>query len=81
MLKRVDVATRLGFEQARAGTWRAGVNVLGLEQEGVGLAFDDNNAALVTPEMRARIDQARAEVVAGRVRVHDFMTDNSCPVQ
>jgi basic membrane protein A len=81
MLKRVDVATRLGFEQARAGTWRAGVNVLGLEQEGVGLAFDDNNAALVTAEMRARIDQARAEVVAGRVRVHDFMTDNSCPVQ
>jgi basic membrane protein A len=81
MLKRVDVATRLGFEQARAGTWRAGVNVLGLEQEGVGLAFDDNNAPLVTPEMRARIDQARAEIVAGRVRVHDFMTDNSCPVQ
>jgi basic membrane protein A len=81
MLKRVDVATRLGFEQARAGTWRAGVNVLGLEQDGVAVAIDGDNAALVTPEMRARVDQARAEIVAGRVRVHDFMTDNSCPVQ
>ncbi len=81
MLKRVDVAARLGFEQARAGTWRPGVNVLGLEQDGVGVAMDENNAALVTPEMRARVDQARAEIIAGRVRVHDFMTDNSCPVQ
>jgi len=81
MLKRVDVATQRGFEQARSGTWRAGLNVLGLGEDGVGLAFDDNNAALVTPEMRARIDQARAEIVAGRVAVHDFMSDNSCPVQ
>ena len=29
MLKRVDVATQRGFEQARGGSWRAGVNVLG----------------------------------------------------
>ena len=81
MLKRVDVASQRGFEQARGGSWRAGVNVLGLAEDGVGLAFDDNNAALVTPEMHTRIDRARAEVVAGRVTVHDFMSDNTCPVQ
>jgi basic membrane protein A len=81
MLKRVDVATRLAFEQARAGTFRGGRQVLGLEQDGVGVAIDEHNAALVTAEMRARLDQARADVVAGRVRVHDFMTDNTCPVQ
>ena len=81
MLKRVDVATQRGFEQARGGSWRAGVNVLGLAEDGVGLAFDDDNAALVTPEMHTRIDRARAEVVAGRVTVHDFMSDNTCPVQ
>jgi basic membrane protein A and related proteins len=81
MLKRVDVATRLAFEQARAGTFRGGRQVLGLEQDGVGVALDEHNAALVTAEMRARLDQARAEIVAGRTRVHDFMTDNTCPVQ
>jgi basic membrane protein A len=68
MLKRVDVATRLGFEQARAGTWRAGVNVLGLEQEGVGLAFDDNNAALVPPEMRVGLSSSLASRAAARLR-------------
>jgi basic membrane protein A len=81
MLKRVDVATRLAFETARAGQFRTGRVVLGLAEEGVGVAFDEHNAALVTAEMRARIDQARAEVVAGRVAVHDFMSSNSCPVQ
>jgi basic membrane protein A len=81
MLKRVDVATRLAFETARAGTFRAGVQVLGLAEDGVGVAFDEHNAPLVTADMRARIDAARAEIAAGRTRVHDFMTDNACPVQ
>ncbi len=81
MLKRVDVATRIAFEQARAGTWRGGRQVLGLAEDGVGVSFDEHNAALVTTEMRARIEQARAEVVAGRVTVHDFMSNNTCPVQ
>jgi basic membrane protein A len=81
MLKRVDVATRLAFEQARAGQFRTGRTVLGLAEDGVGVAIDENNASLVTAEMRSRIDQARAEIVAGRVTVHDFMTNNSCPVQ
>jgi basic membrane protein A len=81
MLKRVDVATRLAFEQARAGQFRTGRQVLGLAEDGVGVAFDEHNAALVTAEMRARIDQARADVVAGRVAVHDFMSNNACPVQ
>ncbi len=80
MLKRVDVATRLAFEQARAGTWQVGLRVLGLAEEGVGVALDEHNAALVTPEMRARLDAARAEIAAGRLAVHDYMTNNACPV-
>ncbi|HZF75688.1 MAG TPA: BMP family ABC transporter substrate-binding protein, partial [Acetobacteraceae bacterium] len=61
MLKRVDVATRTAFEQARAGTWQPGRSVLGLAEDGVGVALDEHNAPLVTAEMRARLDQARAE--------------------
>jgi basic membrane protein A len=81
MLKRVDVAARSALEAARAGSFQPGLRVLGLAEDGVGLAYDEHNAALVNAEMRARIDAARAEIVAGRVAVHDFMSDNSCPVQ
>ena len=81
MLKRVDVATRLAFETSRAGSFRTGRQVLGLSEDGVGVSFDEHNAPLVTAEMRARVDQARAEIAAGRVAVHDYMSNNACPVQ
>jgi len=79
MVKQLDVATRTTLAAARDGSWKPGTQVLGLAEDGVGLAFDSNNAGLVTPEMRARIDAAKAEIVAGRVSVHDYMSNNSCP--
>ncbi|MXP63365.1 BMP family ABC transporter substrate-binding protein [Roseomonas sp. M0104] len=79
MVKQLDVATRTTLEAARAGTWKPGTQVLGLAEDGVGLAFDENNAPIVTAEMRERVAKAKADIVAGRVAVHDSMSDNSCP--
>jgi len=42
------------------------------------LAFDDNNAKLVTPEMRRRVDAAKADIVAGRIKVIDYTAASSC---
>ena len=79
MVKRLDVAARTTLEAARAGTWQPGTQVLGLAEDGVDLAFDENNAPAVTAAMRGRIDQAKADIIAGRVEVHDYMSDNACP--
>lgn len=79
MVKELDVATRTTLDAARAGTWKPGTTVLGLAEDGVGLAFDNNNASVVTAEMRSKLDAARADIVAGRVTVHDYMSTNSCP--
>jgi basic membrane protein A len=68
LLKRVDNAVHDAFAAARAGTWQPGVSNLGLAEHGVDYAMDDNNAALVTPEMRAKAEEARAAIVAGRIR-------------
>jgi basic membrane protein A and related proteins len=80
MLKRVDVAAYKSMNDAKAGTWKGGVQVLGLAEEGVDWAIDDNNKALVTDAMKAAIDKAKADIVSGAVKVHDFTTDNKCPV-
>jgi len=29
--------------------------------------------------MKVKVEAARAEIVAGNVQVHDYMSDNSCP--
>jgi basic membrane protein A len=80
MLKRVDNATYATFKAAKEGAWKAGVSVLGLAEDGVGWALDDNNKALITPAMKASADKASADIKAGTIKVHDYMSDSKCPV-
>jgi basic membrane protein A len=79
MVKRVDVATYNAFKDEAAGTFTAGVQNLGLKEDGVDVAFDDNNAALITPEMKAAVETARAAIIGGTLEVHDYRTDKACP--
>jgi len=79
MLKRVDVAAYNVFKTAKDGTWKPGIQVLGLAEEGVGWALDEHNDKLVSAERRQRLDQIRADIIAGKIKVHDYMADNSCP--
>ena len=78
MLKRVDVAAYNVFKSAKDGSWKPGIQVLGLAEDGVGWALDENNAALISDGMRARVEQVKADIIAGKVKVHDYMSDNSC---
>jgi basic membrane protein A len=78
MLKRVDVAAYKAFKDANDGNWTSGIQVLGLAEEGVGWALDEHNKDLVTEEMKARVEQASADIVAGKLKVHDYTADNSC---
>lgn len=80
MIKRVDVATYNAMNDEKNGTWTPGLIVLGLAEDGVGAAFDDNNASLITPEMTAAVEKATADIISGAVVVHDFRTDKACPV-
>ena len=78
MLKRVDVAAYNTFKTALDGTWKPGIQVLGLAEDGVGWALDEYNRDLVSAEMKAKVEQARAEILAGKIEVHDYMSDNTC---
>jgi len=77
MVKRVDNAV---FEAFTAGEdLEPGIRVMDLAAGGVDVAIDENNEALVTPEMLAAVDAARAAIISGEVTAHDYMSDNSCP--
>jgi len=73
MVKRVDVAVHRAFTQPRAGTVS-----LGLKEGGVGYAMDTSNDALVTPQMRRRVEAAKAAIVAGSLRVVDWTDRGAC---
>jgi basic membrane protein A len=73
MIKRVDLAIYQAFKTAKDGTWKPGVRSLGVAEGGVGYAIDQYNRALITPEMEKRLEQARADIVAGKIKVTDYM--------
>ena len=77
MLKRVDNAVYEAFKEGENLT--AGINVMGLANDGVGYAMDENNASLVSAEMQAAVDEAAAKIKSGELAVHDYMSDNTCP--
>ncbi len=78
MLKRVDLATYNSFKAAQAGTWKGGVQVLGLKDGGVDWALDKDNEKLITPQMKAAVDAVKAAIISGQIVVHDYMSNNSC---
>lgn len=78
MLKRVDNAVYESFTAAEG--LETGIAVMDLASGGVGYAMDEHNADLVSDEMKAAVDEASAKIAAGETVVHDYMSDDSCPV-
>ncbi len=79
-LKHVDVATYKSFMDAKNGTWKAGIQVLGLKEDGVDYSYDEYNKSLIPAETKAAVDAAKADIISGKIQVHDYMSDNKCPV-
>ncbi|MEM1236699.1 MAG: BMP family ABC transporter substrate-binding protein [Pseudomonadota bacterium] len=77
MLKRVDNAVYNAFSDGVG--LETGFNVMGLANEGVGYSLDEFNAELISDEMKATVDAASAEIIAGNVMVHDYTSDETCP--
>lgn len=78
MLKRVDVAV---YESMKAGAdmQTGGFTTLGLAEDGVGWALDDNNAPLISDEMKTAVEDARARIISGDLDVVAYYTNDSCP--
>ena len=78
MVKRVDLAAYNTYKDAAAGAWKPGMVVLGLAEGGVDWAIDDNNASLISADMKAKVEDIRSKIVSGDIKVHDYMSDSAC---
>jgi len=73
MVKRVDTAV---YNSSNKST--PGVTALGLKEGGVDYAMDQYNAKLVSADMKGKVDAAKADIIAGKIKVADYMADNAC---
>ena len=78
MLKRVDNAVYDVFNAGVEG-FEPGVVTMGLGNDGVGYALDDNNATLITDDMKSAVDGAREKIIAGDLNVVAYYENDSCP--
>jgi len=72
MVKRVDLAVYEAFKTTKDGTWKSGLRNLGVAEGGVGYALDQHNRGLITAEMERRLAQARADIIAGKIKVTEY---------
>ena len=79
MMKRVDVAVKTAFNEGTTDAWTPGVQVLGLANDGVAYAMDDNNASLINEDMKDKVEMLKSQIIAGDITVHDYTADNTCP--
>jgi basic membrane protein A len=73
MVKRVDVAVYIVLKG-----WKQGISVLGLKEGGVDYALDANNAKLIPAPLKVKVDAIKADIIAGKIKVADYMADNAC---
>lgn len=71
MVKRLDIAVKTIFDQARAGGFKPGLTRLGLKEGGVDVTINDYNRSRWTPEIDQAVRRAREAILAGRVTVTD----------
>lgn len=78
MLKQVDVSVYLAIKAAAEGTFKGGIEVFGLDRTvtigdvtyaGVGYAIDKYNKDLVSAEMIAKVEEAKAKIISGEIVV------------
>ena len=69
MVKNVDQAVFDAIKKAKDGKAPAGVLELGLKEKGVDYVYDDSNKALIPAAARAKAEEARKLIIAGKIKV------------
>ena len=80
MVKRVDMAVYESFMQMKNGTWKGGISYKGLKEGGVDWVVDTHNRKVVSPDMEKKVNEAKTNIINGKVKVHDYRSTSSCPV-
>ncbi len=69
MVKKVDVAVFDTVNDLVNNRFQGGIREFGLVEAGVGFVYDDNNRDRISPEMKAKVDALRSQIIDGSIEV------------
>ena len=73
MVKRVDNAVYQTIKDRVNNQPIAGVHVYGLDNDGVSYALDQYNKELLSPDLINKVEDAKHQILSGKIKVTDFM--------
>ena len=73
MIKRIDNAVYSMVKDEVDGKFKGGIHVYGLDNEGVGYAVDEYNKVLIPQAVIEKVEQAKKDIIAGKIKVTDAM--------
>ncbi len=73
MIKRIDTAVYEVINDETQGKFQGGVHIYGLENKGVDYALDEYNKALIPQEVIEKVEKAKQDIIAGKIKVTDAM--------
>ncbi len=76
VMKKYDNAVYLTIEDVIAGTFTSGTVAYGMENDGTGLAPFHETDALVSPAIKARLEQVKNDLLAGKIDVNSSVCSN-----
>jgi len=69
MVKGVSAATYDVISRVKNGTFHGGVYSFGLKEGGVGYTYDARNKGMIPDSVHARVEQIKADIIAGKIKV------------
>ncbi len=73
MLKRIENAVYNTVKEEVEGNFKGGKHVYGLDNDGIGYALDEHNKHLIPDSVIEKVEQARRDIIAGKIKVTDAM--------
>lgn len=73
MVKRVDNAVYDAVKEVLEGKFVGGFHVFGLDKDGVAYAMDKNNEKLIPEDVIVKVEEAKKEIIDGKIKVTDAM--------
>jgi basic membrane protein A len=73
MVKRVDNAVYDVVNQVKNRQFKGGIQVFGLEKDGVAFSLDEHNQPLIDPSVLQEVEAARQKIIRGEIQVTDAM--------
>ncbi|HLL70467.1 MAG TPA: BMP family ABC transporter substrate-binding protein [Pyrinomonadaceae bacterium] len=73
MVKRVDNAVYDIVNQVKNKQFKGGIQVFGLDKDGIAFSLDQYNQSLIDPSILQEVEAARQKIIKGEIQVTDAM--------